>query len=151
MTQEPTFSQPNYYELTGGEVQITYDPRDFDGVPRLTYQNPAAKDNVARSYSFVGSDIHIESSELGTEVSVRLLPSPSIEITEVTLLLPIINMGDKDQQSFSSFAILTTSRGGGGDAGARGPLRRRPDDAALEPASPPRAGERRRDRALLLA
>lgn len=106
MTQQSR--EPNQFEFTGDDVQITYRSGHFidqPNLPQLTYQD--AENNL----TFNKDEIRTQESELGTLVSVSLERSIDAGDTVLTLLLPSINLAGATEQSFETLAILTQSFG----------------------------------------
>ena len=62
MTQQS--ENPNQYQLTSNEVQITYTPSNDNGQPELGYQG--SHGNI----TFTGNDIRSEETMLGTLLTV---------------------------------------------------------------------------------
>lgn len=105
MTQQD--NQPNFFNLTDGQVQITYDAMAFDGKPQLTYQ--ATQETESRT--FAGSNISTQDSPLGPLLTVLLRPSIGAGETTLTLLLPGIQLRGELSQPYQTLAIVTSSSG----------------------------------------
>ena len=103
MTQ--TSIQPNIFELKGHDLHLTYTPRTFTGQPEFSYQGSLG------SHTATGNSIGRQESELGTLVSVTLVPSVDATTVTLTLLIPTFNMGGQGEQSFKTVAIQTTHAG----------------------------------------
>jgi len=99
--------QPNLFDLTNGQVHISYDVMAFDGRPLLTYQ--ATQETEARS--FRGSEVRCQDSPLGTLITVLLRPSIDAGETTLTLLLPAIQLRGATSQPYQTLAIVTSSTG----------------------------------------
>jgi len=107
---------PNFYELWGKHVRLSYSTRSLSGVPMLHYQNGK------RSWDFKGDEIRVASSELGEEVSVTLQVVPDLQSVTLTVLIPGINLVDS-AAPFGTEAITTLHRTSiGGPALVKGPL-----------------------------
>lgn len=107
MTQQSIV--PNLYELTGQDTQITYLTITPLGQPELRYQGSIANHTV--NETFRGDQIRTEHSELGTLLSVSEFKTIDQGYTGLTVVLPGINLGGKDQQALEALAILTAHAG----------------------------------------
>jgi hypothetical protein len=105
MTQQD--DQPNFFDLTDGQVRITYDVKAFDGKPHLTFQATQEDEDS----TFVGNDISSQDSLLGLLLTVLLRPSIDAGETTLTLLLPDIKLRGSASQSYETLAIMTSSLG----------------------------------------
>jgi hypothetical protein len=100
----------NIFELTGENVHISYSARgpivDQPGLqPTITYQDSD------QTLTFTEDQIRTQQSDMGPLVSVTLLPSIDAGATILTILLPIVHMGDMREQPFETFAIVSKSFG----------------------------------------
>src|SRR5918912_2029573 len=80
---QPTRLQANHFELKHQHTHITYDVTAFDGKPHLTYQvlqGPAAR-------TFIGDQIRIQQTAIGTLVTVTLERIPDDKSTLLTLII----------------------------------------------------------------
>jgi hypothetical protein len=107
---ELPMADANIFEFTGEDVQISYSARgpfiDQPGLqPTITYQDSD------KTLTFSGDQIRTQQSEMGSLVSVTLLPSVDAGATILTILLPSIHMGDMAEQPFETFAIVSKSFG----------------------------------------
>ena len=82
----PKFVEPNFYDLNGNNIHITYSTSGFDGKPHFTYQD--AKQNM----SFSGDQIRRVSTDLGTVVSVTTYLSIDNGGTSFSVLIPRANL-----------------------------------------------------------
>ncbi|MDJ0703148.1 MAG: hypothetical protein QNJ46_07710 [Leptolyngbyaceae cyanobacterium MO_188.B28] len=106
-TEQTEISQPNLFELTGYNTQISYSATSISGVPLLTYtQNGETR-------SFRGEEIQSEQTSLGESVTVVLKNNAADEGFEsLTLLLPTINLSLKSPtSSVVTLAILSQRPG----------------------------------------
>jgi hypothetical protein len=108
MTQQPTSPssvqqrvEPNLFELSNHEVHITYSSTSFTGQAQLNYH---AQTGVL---NFQGQDIRVETSELGTLVTVSIFKTVDTGYTSLTLLVPHVNLAGSTQQNISTVAIIT--------------------------------------------
>lgn len=103
MMQQST--QPNQFDLSGHGVQITFSSTSFAGQPLFGYQGALG------SHTAQGDQIRTQESELGTLVSVTLVPSVDAQTVCFTVVLPSINLAGQEEQSFKTIAIQTTHAG----------------------------------------
>ncbi len=92
---------PNLFELSNGEMQVTYASTSVSGQAQLNYHTHT---NVL---TFQAQDIRVENSELGTLVTVSTFKTVDTGYSSLTLLLPHINLAGSGQQNFSTIAVLT--------------------------------------------
>lgn len=94
----------NFFTFTGkNETQIVYSTSSITGEPQFTYRDST------RDRSFSGDRITVTSSPLGTLVTVLLGAIPDGLTLTATLVLPDINLGDRQMIRFSTVVILTTN------------------------------------------
>lgn len=107
MTQQE--QDPNQFELSGDGVQISYQSShfiDMPNLPQFTYQDDQL------NLTFNGEQIRAQSSELGTLVSVTLIPSIDAGATVLTLLLPSIKVpGLLTEKYFETLGIISKTFG----------------------------------------
>jgi hypothetical protein len=108
----------NFFTFTGkDDTQIVYSTSSITGEPQFTYRDRT------RDRRFRGDDIAVASSPLGTLVTVMLEATPDLSTLTATLVLPDINLGDRQVIRFSTVVILTTNLTSiGGPALVTGPL-----------------------------
>ena len=99
MTQQS--ENPNQYQLTSSEVQITYTPGNDNGQPELGYQG--SHGNI----TFTGNDIRNEETTLGTLITVFLVRTVDRGSVTLTLLMPGVNLADTTEQPIQTLAIET--------------------------------------------
>jgi hypothetical protein len=95
--------EPNYYELSCDDVELTYSTTSFDGSRRLRFRD------AERKIDFSGEEIHTRETDLGTEVTVTLETIADLRTVTVTLLVPAINLGQETEVQFATAAIETTN------------------------------------------
>lgn len=95
---------PNLFELSYGETQISYSTSSITGPPQFSYSGPKGIHN------FSGDEIQTLSSALGTEVTVTLEAVPDLHTITLTVLLPAITLSPGDEESFETVGIFTTSK-----------------------------------------
>ncbi|QPF85911.1 hypothetical protein IC762_06290 [Bradyrhizobium genosp. L] len=94
-------SQPNFYELSGDGIQITYSTTSITGQPVLSYHD------AAQAKTFTGDAIKVEETAIGTSVTVSLtliLDGPS---TSFTLLLPHVRLAGPEVANIATDGITT--------------------------------------------
>jgi hypothetical protein len=105
-SSQPERLKPNRYVLKLKHATVTYDVTAIDGKPHLTYQvleGPASR-------TFIGDQIRIQESAIGTLVTVTLEAIPDDKATLLTLLLPVINLVGTTEQDFATLGVTTTER-----------------------------------------
>jgi hypothetical protein len=109
------FPEPNLFELTGGNVEITY------GILRARGEFLDYRDR-RRDLTFGGQEIDSLDTRIGRMHTVTLEVIPDRHELTLTLLLPQINLeGQRD--SFETFAVRTTHLTSiGGPGLVEGPL-----------------------------
>lgn len=97
----------NRFDLHGHGIHVTYSTTSLTGQPQFDYQGTHGE------HTFTGEQIRTEQSELGTLVSVTLVPSiDAIRIT-FSILIPTFNMAGQTEQPFKTLAIQMTYAGPG--------------------------------------
>jgi hypothetical protein len=86
----PRFASPDVYDLSGHGVTITYLPTAAGGLAQLTYQDHQ------RTEHFSGNQIRkVQVPDLGTVVSVTIVPTVDTGSTTFSVLIPNINLPDQ--------------------------------------------------------
>ena len=98
-------AEPTLYELEGHDLYLTYSTTSIAGQSQFGYQGALG----ARTWS--GNEIRTQQSELGTLVSVTLVPTVDATSVTLTVLIPGFNMGGQNTQSFKTLAIQATHAG----------------------------------------
>ncbi|MGH3915243.1 MAG: hypothetical protein ACRDTC_17825 [Pseudonocardiaceae bacterium] len=94
----------NFLTLTGkDDTQIVYSTSSITGEPQLTYRDRM------HDLSFRGDDISTTASPLGTLVTVVLESIPDSHTFTASLVLPDINLGDRQVIRFKTMVVLTTN------------------------------------------
>ena len=108
---------PNSFQLSGDYgVEITYDETSITGEPRFTFRDGS------RDVSASGDEIRREETNVGTLVGATVEAVPDRDVTDVSVLLPTINLDD-DEAECAAIAIETTTRSAiGGPSTISGPL-----------------------------
>jgi hypothetical protein len=99
-----TKDTPNLYQLRGHGLHVTYSTSSIDGRPRLSYQD------THQMHSFVGNEIRLDPSEVGTLVTVTLQNVPDLGSTTFTLLIPRVRLSDMNSAQITTTAITTLNR-----------------------------------------
>jgi hypothetical protein len=103
MAQAPSSSnkKPNFYDLSGDGIHITYATTSFEGPPLFVYHD------ATQSKTFKGPQIKTEDSVLGTLVSVVIVPGVDSGSTSFTVLVPRVNLGASDTANITTYGITT--------------------------------------------
>jgi hypothetical protein len=86
MVMANEFQQANLFELSGGDIQITYSASSFQGVPLFSYRDGA----IIRQFG--GEEIRSIKTELGELLTVTLEQIPDLRTVTFTLILPVVNL-----------------------------------------------------------
>lgn len=100
------FVEPNQFNLTGSkDTVIVFSTTGFGGGgPQFHYEDED------RELDFSGNEITVlDNSSLGTLVTVTLENIPDLQLITLTLLVPNINLGDREEIDFDTLAIVTTN------------------------------------------
>ena len=103
MTNVAEPSAPNRYELTGKELDVSYSTSGIDGRPRFSVTDGE------QSFSFVGDEIAVASTALGTEVTEVTEVVPHERDITITLVLPTVYLRDRSEAEFDTITIATIS------------------------------------------
>ncbi len=101
------FISPNFYELTGGGITVSYIPSGAGGQAFFTYHDGH------RTLSFHGVAIRrVEVPDLGAVVSVTTVPSVDSGSTTFSILIPAVNLPDQRgaMATIASEGITTVHR-----------------------------------------
>ncbi|HJT59633.1 MAG TPA: hypothetical protein VJ761_24200 [Ktedonobacteraceae bacterium] len=103
MTQQS--AAPTLYELKGHDLHLTYSTTTITGQAQFEYQGALG------AHTLNGNEIRTQESELGTLVSVTLVPTVDATSVTLTILIPSFNLGNQNEQSFKTLAIQATHAG----------------------------------------
>jgi hypothetical protein len=93
---------PNFYQVSGDGITVTYSTSTFLGGPHFHYQDK----NIDKSFS--GSQIHVTDDPLlGTIVSVVIFLTIDQGSTTFSLLIPRVNLGTSFAVDISTVGITT--------------------------------------------
>jgi hypothetical protein len=95
----------NFFELSHGKDTLTYTVSNIAGQPVLDYIHSG------KTRSFVGEQIRIEKTVLGTEVTVTLKINVDSNAHLLTLVLPDVHVGSKGPEKLSVPVIFHTLLG----------------------------------------
>jgi hypothetical protein len=99
---DPATLEPNFYRLHGQQITVTYTKTSFVGGPSLSYHGPEG------SKSFSGDQIRTAETEIGTLVTVTILPTVDAGSTTFTVLLPhVVLTGFGDHETVNTYGITT--------------------------------------------
>lgn len=130
--------KPNQFMFTGDGINVTYYPVkpgpivapqpdlaptnsdstcSGDGSPAPA-DTPSAGPTSLLSYqgaegdlSFVGQQVEKQDSPFGQLLTVTVKPSVDAGVTQLSIVLPVINMAGERERDFETFAVKTTSYG----------------------------------------
>ncbi len=107
-----TSHAPNLYELEGfGGLRVTYSTTSIAGVPLFNYSYHG------KDHAFRGDEIRTQKTEIGQLVTVTLEAVPDLHTITFTLLIPTVNLDEKNEARIQTDGIRTlhrTSIGGPG-------------------------------------
>lgn len=86
---------PNFYQLHGHHLTVSYSSSGIDGKPHFSYQD------THKTLSFTGDEIRTVDTEIGSIVTVTLQLTVDSGSTTFSLLVPTVNLDDRTQQSGS--------------------------------------------------
>jgi hypothetical protein len=78
--------KPNFYNVEGGGIQVTYSTTSIKGTPVFTYHDASGVKE------FSGEQIKVAQTDIGTLVTVTLQILVDRGSTTFSLLLPLINL-----------------------------------------------------------
>lgn len=95
---------PDFYQLHGDHLHITYSTTSFDGKPRFDYQD------ASQTLTFEGDQIRTVTTEIGALVTVTICMTIDRGSTTFTLFVPTVNLGSSNQARVHTEAITTIHR-----------------------------------------
>jgi hypothetical protein len=102
MAQAPSSSkQPNFYDLTGDGIHISYATTTFAGPPLFIYQD------ASQNRRFTDKQIQSVDTEVGTLVSVILQVIPDLGSTSFSVLIPRVSLSTSDTANITTYGITT--------------------------------------------
>jgi hypothetical protein len=102
MAQAPSSSkQPNFYDLSGDGIHITYATTTFEGPPLFIYHDSS------QNRKFTGKQIQSVDTEAGTLVSVVIQLVPDLGSTTVSVLIPRVSLITSDTANITTYGITT--------------------------------------------
>src|SRR5947209_4211298 len=93
--------KPNFYELSGDGIQVTYSTTSFEGQPHFNYHDANG------SKSFVGEQIRTVETEIGTLVSVTIHLTVDAGSTSFSILIPHVNLRIGTSVAITTYGITT--------------------------------------------
>ncbi|MDQ1470741.1 MAG: hypothetical protein QOJ99_2221 [Bryobacterales bacterium] len=99
-----TAVMPNLYQVQNNQLHISYSTSGIDGKPHFHYQN------ASHSLNFSGEQIHAESTDIGTLVSVRIRLTVDSGSTSFSLLVPTVNLQPNQTAPIQTIGITTVHR-----------------------------------------
>ena len=97
-------TEPNLYELQGGNLRVTYSTTSITGKPIFSFQQGR------KTLSFTGNDIQTVKTSIGTLVTVTIEAVADLKTVTFSLLLPAVNLQQKKKVNIKTIGILTTSK-----------------------------------------
>jgi hypothetical protein len=94
--------EPNVYELSGDDTQITYATTSAEGKPTFSYSGPKGE------HSYSGDEIQTLDSSLGTEVTVTIEDIADLHVIALTLLIPEMWIAPDSGMEVRTIAIFAT-------------------------------------------
>jgi hypothetical protein len=94
----------NLYQVSGDGIHVTYSTSGLVGEPQLTYQDAQG------SKTFMGSQIKVEKTEVGTLVSVVLHMTVDAGSTTFTLVIPTTNLTFAEHAEVNTFGVVTVHK-----------------------------------------
>ncbi|HEY6350497.1 MAG TPA: hypothetical protein VI636_13910 [Candidatus Angelobacter sp.] len=98
-TKQPV--TPDVYDLTGGQMHITYTTTSKTGQPYFSYQDEHQK------LSFKGNEIQQVKTDIGTLVTVRIRMTVDSGSTTFTLLVPTMRLQEFSPGPIHTIGITT--------------------------------------------
>lgn len=80
------FTEANLFELSGGDIDVTYSTTNILGGPIFSY-----RDNM-RSLSFKGNEINVQDTPIGQLVTVTIETIPDLRTVEFSLIIPVVTV-----------------------------------------------------------
>jgi len=79
-------NQPNLYQLSGDNIQITYSTTGIDGKANFTYQDQN------QTLAFSGDEVRSVETDLGAIVTITIRQTVDMGSTTFSLILPRVNL-----------------------------------------------------------
>jgi len=95
---------PNVYELSGGQLHVTFTTTSKNGQPYFSYQDGT------QTLKFKGKEIDQEKSAIGTLVTVTIHMIPDAGSTAFTLLVPPVRLAQSSSYPIHTLGITTMHR-----------------------------------------
>ena len=93
--------EPNFYQLSGHHLNVTYSTSGIDGKPHFSYQD------LHQTLSFSGDQIRRVETEIGALVSVTIRLTIDTGGTSFSLLLPRVNIPGEQTVPIRTEGITT--------------------------------------------
>jgi hypothetical protein len=102
MAQAPSSSkQPNFYDLSGDGIHITYATTTFEGPPVFIYHD------ASQTKKLTDKQIQSVDTEAGTLVSVTINVIPDLATTSFSVLIPRVSLSTSDTANITTYGITT--------------------------------------------
>ena len=99
-----TKTVPNFYQLSGERLGVTYSITSIDGKPRFTFKKGR------QTLNFSGDQITSVETGIGTLVSVVIDNVPDKNRITFSVLLPAIRLPGSKKQAFRTIGITTVTK-----------------------------------------
>ena len=96
-----TFAAPNFYQLSGHHIHVSYSTTGIDGKPHFSYQD------LLHTLSFSGDQIRRVDTEIGTLVSVTIRMTIDTGGTTFSLLIPRVNIPGEQAVPIQTDGVTT--------------------------------------------
>ncbi|MBD2495794.1 hypothetical protein H6G75_15830 [Nostoc sp. FACHB-280] len=95
---------PTLYQLQNPQIKVTYSTTSFTGKPLLDYKDRQ------QTLHFSGDEIRTTETEIGQLVTVTIRRTVDTGSTTFSLLLPAVNLGQRNEAKIETKGIVTINR-----------------------------------------
>ncbi|HTO80191.1 MAG TPA: hypothetical protein VMJ31_10510 [Methylocystis sp.] len=100
----PIVNKPNFFQLQGDGVFVSYATTSITGTPQFAYQDA----NISKSFS--GNAIRLAETEIGSLVSVTIALTVDQGSTDFTLFVPQISLRLFESVPITTIGVTTVHR-----------------------------------------
>lgn len=93
--------QPNFFDLSGDGIHITYATTTFEGPPVFIYHD------AGQTKKLTDKQIQSVDTEAGTLVSVTINVIPDLGTKSFSVLIPRVNLSSTDTANITTYGIAT--------------------------------------------
>jgi hypothetical protein len=97
-----TATAPELYQLSSGQLHVSYTTSGLDGQPHFTYED------AQKRLDFKGDEIRTSTCDLGTLVTVSLRVTVDTGSTTFTLIVPNVSLDASDSAPVATQGIMAT-------------------------------------------